>query len=271
VTDADRRFWLYERTVLSAAHEVSFIARVYEEAFARAPTDLREDFAGTAAVAVGFVRSRSERRATAVDVDPAPLAYGERVHLGALSSHVRARVRIVAGDVTAVESGPHDVIHVGNASHNAIHDVNALAHYVERSYARLHEEGLLVVEVFGGTVHTGPGVVDDETHTRGITHRFYSASFDPLTHGRVYFIDFICDDGAVFERAFTYDWRMWTLAELEPLLRTAGFSDVYFYVEHRDASGTPAGPFVRVGEAPSGERFVCYLIGVKREGPVSTS
>jgi hypothetical protein len=264
VNDAERRFWLYERTVLSAAHEAYFVVRAFADAFARTPTDLREDFAGTAAVAVRFVRNGEGRRATAVDKDAVALAYGERVHKGGLSSHVRERIRLVVGDVCAIESGPHDVIHVGNASHNAIKDPHALADYFTRAYARLGHEGLFIVEVFGGTVHTEPGIVDDETRTHGVVHRFHSAALDPVTRGRVYFIDFVDDDGTVLDRAFTYDWRMWTLDELEPLLRAAGFADVSFYVEPRDAAGAPAGEFARVREAPKGERFVCYLVGVKR-------
>ena len=41
-------------------------------------------------------------------------------------------------------------------------------------------------------------------------------------------------DGTRLRRAFSYDWRFWTLPELRELLEEAGFSSVEVYVEGWD-------------------------------------
>jgi hypothetical protein len=42
-------------------------------------------------------------------------------------------------------------------------------------------------------------------------------------------IHFKFRDGTKLERAFTYDWRFWTIAELTELLEEAGFRQVRVY------------------------------------------
>jgi len=41
----------------------------------------------------------------------------------------------------------------------------------------------------------------------------------------------ISADGTRLERAFTYDWRLWTLTEIVDCLREAGFANVESYWE----------------------------------------
>jgi hypothetical protein len=59
-------------------------------------------------------------------------------------------------------------------------------------------------------------------------------SFNPIDHHLVCDIHFRFRNGHTLRRAFHYDWRLWTLPEIEDALREAGFRDVHFYIEGWD-------------------------------------
>ena len=82
---------------------MQFLARVFDNHFGRSPRLLREDFCGTAAIATQWVASHSERRAWGIDLDPEPLAWGERHNRARLRSKQAARLRLVKGDVRDVK------------------------------------------------------------------------------------------------------------------------------------------------------------------------
>jgi hypothetical protein len=61
-------------------------------------------------------------------------------------------------------------------------------------------------------------------------------------------------------RAFSYNWRLWTLPEIRELLGEAGFSRVIVYWQGTDEeTGEPDGIFkpATVGDADPG--WICYL------------
>jgi hypothetical protein len=60
---------------------------------------------------------------------------------------------------------------------------------------------------------------------RGFDHLWEQRSFDPISHRVDCRIHFAFCDGSRLDDAFVYDWRMWTLPELQDLLLEAGFAD----------------------------------------------
>jgi hypothetical protein len=63
----------------------------------------------------------------------------------------------------------------------------------------------------------------------GFTYIWDQSEFDPITHRVKNHIHFHFRDGSRLERAFTYDWRYWTLPELRELLLEAGYREVRVY------------------------------------------
>ena len=65
-------------------------------------------------------------------------------------------------------------------------------------------------------------------------------------------------------RAFTYDWRMWTLPELNDTRPRAGFADVHVYVQ---GVGRRTRPPARRLHAPerfdNEEAWIAYVVGVR--------
>ncbi|WP_295433523.1 hypothetical protein [uncultured Thiodictyon sp.] len=85
------------------------------------------------------------------------------------------------------------------------------------------------------------------------------ALYDPITGRLVCHIHFNFADGSRLERAFTYDWRLWSLPEIRELLTEAGFSRVLVYWQGWDPDGRPDGRFqpVATGEPDAG--WIAYL------------
>jgi hypothetical protein len=65
------------------------------------------------------------------------------------------------------------------------------------------------------------------------------------------------------ERAFSYDWRLWTLAEIRELLEEAGFSRVTFYWQGFDEDGEGDGDFQPVDEGDADAGWICYITAEK--------
>jgi hypothetical protein len=72
-------------------------------------------------------------------------------------------------------------------------------------------------------------------------------------------IHFAFPDGSRLDRAFSYDWRLWTLPELRELLAAAGFSRVTCYWQGWDDRGEPDGVFLPAEEGAADAAWICYL------------
>jgi hypothetical protein len=61
-------------------------------------------------------------------------------------------------------------------------------------------------------------------------------------------------------RAFSYQWRLWTLPEIRELLAEAGFSRSTVYWEDRDANGDGTGTFRPKAHVAQKAAWVAYII-----------
>ena len=50
-------------------------------------------------------------------------------------------------------------------------------------------------------------------------------------------IHFKFKDGSRIKKAFSYDWRLWTLPEIREVMEEAGFSNTRVYWEDEDEEG----------------------------------
>jgi hypothetical protein len=66
------------------------------------------------------------------------------------------------------------------------------------------------------------------------------------------------------KRAFTYEWRLWTLPEIRELLEEAGFSKVTVYWEGTDEeTGEGDGKYYPSLQGDADPSWVCYLTAEK--------
>jgi hypothetical protein len=89
-------------------------------------------------------------------------------------------------------------------------------------------------------------------------------SFSVVDHHIVCHIHFRFRDGSMRRRAFTYDWRLWTLPELTDLLRDSGFRDPEVYLEGWDDDADEAdGIFRRRRRFDQMAGWVGYVVGYR--------
>jgi hypothetical protein len=251
------RFALYERAVQCAEHEVEFFRRVFRAARGRDPVTLREDFAGTAAVSVEWVRAGPEHEAWAVDHDEACLAWAREHHLASLGDDERRRLHLVHDDVHAVAQRRADVVAAENFSWCVFRTRDALRTYLEAALGNLGDEGLLVLDIQGGPATQREGLTERRELDDGAVMEWTHERFDPVSHRVRFRMSFARGDERL-DDAFSYDWRLWTLPELSELCLEAGFSRVETWWQ--DEEGKRAGRYRRVEEAPAAELWVAYVV-----------
>lgn len=247
---------LYEQAVQSPDADLDFAVRAFRRHFGREPVLLREDFCGTGLLACRWAASDEERRALGVDLDPEPLAYGEQRHRAPLGAAAE-RVRLVEADVREVSEPKADVTVALNFSYFVFHERAALLAYLRSVHAGLAEQGVLVLDVFGGT--ESMEVLEEENEKEGFDYVWDQDEFDPVSHRMKAYIHFRFPDGSELDKAFAYDWRLWTTPELRDLLHEAGFRDVEVWWEGFDEDGDGDGEYARVERGEPCEGFVSYL------------
>ncbi|MCG6896466.1 MAG: class I SAM-dependent methyltransferase [Thiocapsa sp.] len=267
-TIADRadRHHLYQLSVQNPWTEVDFVDRIYRLLRGRTATRLQEDFCGTAAVCCEWVRRRKRNRAWGVDLDPQVLEWGRRHNLAALNADQQTRVALTQGDVRAVETATPDILLAMNFSYWLLRDRRSLRGYFTHARQTLAENGIFFLDAFGG--YDAFRLLTEERRIRDpdgttFTYAWEQAAYEPITGRLVCHIHFRFDDGSEWPRAFSYDWRLWTLPEIRELLAEAGFSRVMVYWQGWDADGKPDGVFVpaEAGEPDAG--WIAYLTAEK--------
>jgi hypothetical protein len=77
-------------------------------------------------------------------------------------------------------------------------------------------------------------------------------------------IHFKFPDGSRLKRAFSYEWRLWTLPELRDLLDEVGFSRTTVYWEGTDEeTGEGNGIYEPAESGAADAGWICYLAAEK--------
>jgi predicted RNA methylase len=263
--DGADRHRLYELSVQCAEAEAAFVDEHFRRQRGRTARVLREDFCGTASVCCSWVGLHGENRALGVDIDPQVLAWARRKNISRLPDDQAQRVQLFANDVLAFQSPLVDAIAALNFSYWLLRERSDLRHYFERVRASLVADGVFFLDAYGG--YDSHRVISEERQIEGdegsFTYVWEQEAFDPITHRMLAHIHFRFPDGSALERAFSYDWRLWTLPEIRELLAGAGFGQVTCYWQGWNPDGTPGGDFrpVEAGQPDAG--WICYLTAEK--------
>ncbi len=236
------RHALYEVAVQSVQWELDFLARLYQRRNGREARRFREDFCSTAALATAWALRDPKNHAVAVDLDPEPLAWARR-HRLPFVPEAAPRVRLVRADVRRPRQPPVDVACALNFSWWVFHQRAQVLAYLKAARAGLRPGGLLVMDAFGGAdaekalierTRKARGRTPDGLPTPAFTYVWDQARVNALDRRLLAYIHFELRDGRKLQRAFVYDWRMWTLPELRELAAEAGFRDFEIYSEGWD-------------------------------------
>ncbi len=253
---AEDRHQLYERAVQDAPFEADLVESILRR-HGRPARRLREDFSGTALFAAEWVRRGPLRTAIAVDLDPAVHRWARRHRLPALGD-AASRVRLIDADVRTSPGRSLDAIVAMNFSYSVFKTRADLGLYLRRARAALAPGGVVVLDAFGG-FRAQKELVERRRIRGGVTYVWEQEAFDPITHEIRCAIHFEGPGRRRLRRAFTYDWRLWGIAELRELLAEAGFQaiEVLWDVE-KSASATRYVPR-RGAKAQAG--WLAYVVG----------
>lgn len=256
---------LYERAVQCAEAEVDFFEQRFRLLRGRPARLMREDFCGSAAVCCEWVRRHRHNRAVGIDLDPAVLDWGRHNNLARLSPQAAGRVELRAGDVLQADAGQQDLIAAMNFSYWLFRDRTTLKRYFRQVRAALRDDGVFFLDAYGGydafrEIIEEREIVDDEGR---FSYCWEQAAYNPITGAMTCHIHFAFPDRSRLERAFSYDWRLWTLPEIRELLAEAGFARVTCYWQGWDAAGEADGRFEPAERADADAGWICYISAEK--------
>lgn len=226
------RHRLYEEAVQDTATEYRFVSKNFRKLRGRRAERMREDFCGTANMCCEWVRRRGGNTAIGVDIDPQVLAWGRENNLARLKPAQRMRVTLLQGDVRRVEAPPVDVVLEMNFSYMLFTERDTLRAYFRSVREALVDDGVMFLDLFGG--YEAFQELKEKRKCKGFTYIWEQARYNPITGDMRCHIHFAFPDGSRMKKAFSYDWRLWTLPEIRELLDEAGFSKVTVYWEGID-------------------------------------
>jgi cyclopropane fatty-acyl-phospholipid synthase-like methyltransferase len=257
---ADRHA-LYEQAVQCAEAEIDFVDQTFTQVRGRTASWLREDFCGTANTACEWVRRRPDNHAIGVDLDNEVQEWGRTHHIASLGT-AADRIELVTGDVNRVECRPVDIVLAMNFSYWIFTDRDQLRNYFKRVHSGLNESGLFMLDAYGGA--DAHREMKERTKQDGFTYIWDQKSYDPITGDIECQIHFSFPDGTKLKRAFTYDWRLWTLPEIREVLREAGFRRASVYWEGTDEDTDEGnGEFTLAEHGEADDAFIVYIVGEK--------
>ncbi len=256
---------LYELSEQSAEAEIEFVDATYRTLRGRNARLLREDFCGTASVSCEWVKRRRGNRAVGVDIDPGVLEWGRHNNLCQLSESQLKRIELKKGNVLTARTETPDLILAMNFSYWLFTERKTLKRYFRSLLRALPDDGVLFLDAYGGYDSFRSIEEQREIDADGwqFTYTWEHEKYDPITGRLICNIHFDFPDGSRLERAFRYDWRLWTLPEIRELLKEAGFGRVVVYWQGWDEDGEPDGEFVPAEEGEAEAGWICYLTAEK--------
>ncbi len=281
---------LYRAAVQHPQAEVAFLHRAYQHYRGRDPVLLREDFAGTAAVAASWVGVDEDHQALAIDSHSPTLRWAMR-QAGQELGDRAGDLHFIHADVMEVAAPRVDVLIALNFSSFIYHDRASLRAYFRNARKSLRTGGaggsggtgkapsrqggahaggfggILVIDAYGGPGALTPQIQSRPAYTQtGIefTYLWEQKKINAVTGLVDNRIHFKFPDGRSRANAFRYHWRLWTLPEIVELMLEAGFAQAQVWCDQVDPeTGQSEGDFAPIDHLREREDWVAYIIGVK--------
>lgn len=247
---------LYQLSVQAPETEVDFLNSWFKKIRGKKPLSLREDFCGTAILCAEWVKSSKDRTATGLDIDKPTLKWAA-VHNVAPIGDAAERVTLLQQDVRATVKQKHDIICAFNFSYWIFKKRAEMVAYFTKVRTGLAKGGLFFLDAYGGWESHEP-MKEHRKIKAGFSYVWDQNSFDAITHDVTNYIHFEFNDGTKLEKAFRYDWRFWSMPELQELLHEAGFKKVHVYWDTSEDVSVDA---YRIRtRAPNQPGWLAYLV-----------
>ncbi|MCH8914034.1 MAG: hypothetical protein IIA33_10765, partial [Planctomycetes bacterium] len=147
------------------------------------------------------------------------LDWGRKHNVNRLSAHAARRVQLINGNVIRVARRKVHVVGALNFSYFTFKERNELVTYFRNVRTSLRTDGMFVLDAYGG--FEAQQVMEEKTKHKGFTYVWDQAEYNPINDHTRCHIHFKFPDGTELKRAFTYDWRLWTLGAIRDALIAA--------------------------------------------------
>ncbi len=265
--------WLYEASVQNVDTDLDFGKRVYTKHRKRKPLTVREDFCGTAKLAARWVQRNKMHEAWGIDFHQPTLDWGLKYNVAELSEEQKSRLHLICGDVIEAATPKVDLAFALNFSFCVFKQRETLKNYFRAVAHSLNTEGLFVMDIYGGTesvtekcddIREIPGfITPDGMKIPDFEYTWEQAKYNPISHHTTCHIHFKVPGFRKINKAFTYDWRLWTLPELQEILLEAGFAKAEVYLHDFDDEGESDEIFRLRKTYENTQGWVAYVVGVK--------
>lgn len=257
-------FFLYEQSVQTRG-DVDYLLEMAIVVMGRVPMRLREDFCGTHLFAREYVKRDPRFKAIGLDLDPAPIRYGELAAQKELTREQRSRLKIFKKNVISTTTPLSDWIVACNFSFYTFHERDVLVQYFKKARQSLSKGGIFMLELGGG-----PGFLEKLTdrrifrvsETQKITYLWHQLDFNPVQRRGQYAISFKVNESLKYKHAFQYDWRVWTIPEVRDVLKDAGFNKSVVLVE-KSVRGKATNTYEISETGDHDHSWISYVVGIK--------
>ncbi|MDH5230415.1 MAG: class I SAM-dependent methyltransferase [Gammaproteobacteria bacterium] len=232
MADTADKHILYQKSVQSPEFELDFFRDRYNEIRGGFPQLMREDFCGSALLSTEWCKLDPKNKAIGVDVCQDTLNWGIEHNIKPAGEDVASRVQLLNEDVLKVlPQEKADVVCAMNFSYCIFKKRDILKRYFENVLKGLNSDGLFFLDLLGGTETMDVVEEDRDVDDDNFVYVWEQEKFNPINNHILCHIHFDFADGSRMENAFTYNWRLWSLPELQEILLEAGFSHVHIYWE----------------------------------------
>lgn len=255
------KYEIYEHAVQDPPLVMRNLELTYRRLRGREARLLREDFCGTGANLESWVVRHRNNRAVGVDLDPEPIEWAAKRRF-APGTRAAERVQVVNGDVLDQKRGGYDAIIALNFSWMVFKTRPQLKTYFERVRSALGKKGIFWLDFYGGP--ESQRRVEDHSRMGNYSYYWQQKSWEAISGETRCAIHFRLSDGIKRKDVFTYDWRLWTLAETIDVLNDSGLEVLEVQDEVSTSVGRDTSVWSPVKRLVNSESFVANVFAGRR-------
>ncbi|MBS83334.1 MAG: SAM-dependent methyltransferase [Gammaproteobacteria bacterium] len=252
---------LYEQSVQSVEFEVEFINKMFKRYNRGICLDIREDFCSSAFISTEWVKAKN-KNAYAVDIDKSALKIAHEKAKNRISKEQLNRLFLIKGNSLNVKLKKVNCILATNFSYWVFKERESLKKYFFNTYNNLKKNGIFILDAFGG--YEAHQELEEKTKHKNFTYVWDQSSFNPINNDLTCYIHFEFNDGSKINKAFKYDWRLWSLPEITECLKAAGFKQVDIYMQGWDKKkDEESDKFYCVKKCDADAGWIAYIVALR--------
>lgn len=253
---------LYQISVQSPEADVDFLVKCYRGLRGKKALHMREDFCGTALLAAEWISRSKDMTAEGFDIDEDVISWGMEHNYAPLGDDAQ-RCTLHLRDVREPSHTKPDIRCAQNFSYSLLKTRAEMLDYFSGVLQDLADDGIFVMDMHGGP-ESMEEMEEERELEEGFTYVWDQDVFWPATGEYKCYIHFRFEDGTEMKRAFSYDWRLWTMPEIIDILKEVGFAEVHTYWEGTDEDGESGdGNFRKKRRGENCLSWIAYIVGVK--------